>query len=123
MPATNLAAPAARPARAAALIALSELTSNTATANIFYPILSAAAVVGLGVDPLLLWAVMRQESAFRVRVRSSARCCSRSRRSAAMRSVVARMASSRRALSSGVYFARLETAGGSVDTSKLTLLK
>ncbi|MCB9843729.1 MAG: anion permease [Phycisphaeraceae bacterium] len=39
---------------AAALIALSELTSNTATANIFYPILSAAAVVGLGVDPLLL---------------------------------------------------------------------
>ncbi|MCB1164190.1 trypsin-like peptidase domain-containing protein [bacterium] len=28
-----------------------------------------------------------------------------------------------RALSSGVYFARLETAGGSVDTSKLTLLK
>lgn len=39
---------------AATLIALSELTSNTATANIFYPVLSAAAVAGLGVDPLLL---------------------------------------------------------------------
>lgn len=39
---------------AAGLVALSELTSNTATANIFFPILGASAVVGLGVDPLLL---------------------------------------------------------------------
>lgn len=39
---------------AGTLIGLSELTSNTATANIFYPVLSAAAVAGLGVDPLVL---------------------------------------------------------------------
>lgn len=39
---------------AAAIIYLTEVTSNTATANIFFPILAGVAVAGLRIDPLLL---------------------------------------------------------------------